>query len=270
MYHRFDFCILSLMNWLFFHNLSRADVPHAITTRTSGGSSPPFDSLNLAFRTGDAPENVKRNRGLVSAFFSLSPDRLFFPQQVHGTDVITILDQSSQSIECAPADALVTQRPGILTGILVADCYPVLVSDRRGKIVAAVHAGRLGIQNGIVQQTVSTMCAHGDVRPADLLAGVGPGICREHYPVDENTARSFINATRRYYRHRFDDGCSVFTLDLRATIHAVLVQSGIRRSHIEHMELCTYEHPGMFFSHRFSKGQTGRFGAVIRRPDPVF
>jgi polyphenol oxidase len=258
------------MNGLYFHNLTRAHVPHAVTTRTPGASSPPNQSFNLAFHAGDAPEHVRRNRGLISAFFSVSPDSLFFPEQVHGTDVITILDQSSLSIGSTPADALVTRRNGILIGVLTADCYPVLLSGGSGEIVAAVHAGRVGIQNGILQHTVSTMCSHGGVRPSDLLAGVGPGICTAHYPVDETTARSFTDATRGYYRQQFDDDCRAFNLDLRATIHAVLVRSGIRRSHIEHMALCTYEHPDIFFSHRFSRGHTGRFGAVIRRPDPVF
>ena len=270
LFHFKDPGILELMNVLQFNNLKQAHIPHGITLRSTGVSSTHNCSTHLEFHTGNANKNLIRNRVTLGSYFKVEPNNIYLPQQVHSSDIITIIDQSPEDIASTTADALVTQKPGCLIGVLVADCYPVLASDRSGRFVAAIHAGRLGIQNGIVQNTISAMCRLAGIDASEILVGVGPGICKNHYPVDAKTADIFTRKTNQYHSHNHDQNAHEIKLDLRSTLHAILVHQGIPSSQIEHLHFCTYENPGMFFSHRLSKGQTGRFGAFIRRNPLAF
>ncbi|MGB3977114.1 MAG: peptidoglycan editing factor PgeF [bacterium] len=262
--------ILELMGFLQFDNLKHARISHGISIRSTYVNRPSNHLSIMEFKAGDTHQNLARNQVAIGSYFRVEPDKFYLLRQVHSSDVLTVSDQSPEEIASTPADALVTQQPGCLLGVLVADCYPVLASDRSGHIVAAIHAGRLGIQNGILQNTISAMCRQARINASDILVGVGPGICRDHYPVDRKTADLFIRETDKYYQHHYDEEAREIKLDLRSTLHAVLVHQGIPSSQIEHLHYCTYQNPDMFFSHRYSEGQTGRFGAFIRRADPDF
>ena len=113
------------------------------TTRNGGVSRPPYNSLNLGFNTDDARYNVDGNRSTLARAFDLPPHQLLTVKQVHGTDVL-VLDQTNPdlshflSVEC---DAVITDQPGIMIGVLVADCYPVLLyAPGKKAAVLAVRA----------------------------------------------------------------------------------------------------------------------------------
>ncbi len=221
---------------------------------------PPYHSLNLALNTGDNPSNVLKNRNIVCNNFSVLQSQMCLAKQIHGNDAILINQKNKVAIESTEADALITKNKELLIGVLVADCYPLLIADKSGMVIAAVHAGRKGIESGIIQQVLSVFKQKYHIKTSDLLVGVGPGISKTAYQVDKTTAEIFLKKTR--YAN-WDLTQNSVTLDLRAAIHKILHDCDVDHRNIEDIELCTYANPDMFFSYRYNNGLTGRFGAFI-------
>lgn len=255
----------------FFPHFSRCGIPHAVTTRHGGVSDPPFDTLNLGDRTGDRPMNISKNRNVLSGLPVWQDRKIFFARQVHEHEVLDVTAGSPEDVQNKAADGLVTCSADSMVGVLVADCFPVLMADRTGRIVAAVHAGRKGLEQGVIRNAVSVFTESYSVPVRDILVGIGPGISTDAYPVDEKTAEQFIARTGTADLHACC-GPGTVKLDLRETIRTLLTRSGIVNSNIEHIHQCTAGNPERYFSYRRSGGVTGRFAALIgprvSAPDP--
>jgi len=242
----------------------------SFTDRHGGVSSPPYDSLNLGDHVGDDPgavaENRRRAAGRLSggrpdvqqasaqrpAGSGLSAPAVAWMGQVHGREV-AVVDRAPHG-PVAGVDALVTRTAGLILGVLVADCVPVLFS---GPGVAAVaHAGRKGLELGVVPATLECI-GHLGVEPADLHVRLGPAACGACYEVpeamrDEVAARAPAAAatTRR----------GTAGLDLRAGLVAQLESAGVRQ--IDVSAICTIESPDHYSYRR--EGVTGRFAGLVR------
>ena len=152
---------------------------HGFFTRQGGVSEGGFTSLNCSDRSDDAPMRVSENRGLAAAALGYRPEALMAVQQVHGT-AVAVLDTpwSTRPV----ADALVTARPGLLLGIVTADCAPVLFAGIGGEhgVIGAAHAGWRGAVAGVLEATLDAMRALG---ARDIVAVVGPCIAQASYEV---------------------------------------------------------------------------------------
>ena len=237
---------------MFAHRELRVGVGVAVTDRHGGASTDPWASLNLAEHVGDDPAAVAANRRSLLAALAPDVDALVAMHQVHGADVAVVDDPPA----VAPtADALVTRTRGLALLVLVADCTPVLLSDRRAGVVAAVHVGRRGLATGVLPAAVSVMADLG-ARADRIYAVVGPGICPEHYEVPA-TMRDEVSAAA--------PGSAAVTtsnrpaLDIRTGLLTQLYGTGIRQHVV--LPQCTAE-DDRFFSHR-RDGVTGRFGGVV-------
>lgn len=239
-----------------------ADSPvHAgFTTRNGGVSRPPYNSLNLGFNTDDPKYNVEGNRSTLARAFDLPPHLLLTVQQVHGTDIL-VLDEPNPDlshflrVEC---DAVVTNLPGIMIGVLVADCYPVLLHDPRQKVGAAVHAGWRGAAAGIIGKTVKAMQTGFGCRPEDLHAAVGPGIGAHKYEVDRPVRDAFRSGSGHWERIAEEVELGKWRLDLRKSCLLQLEDAGVDPARTEATEEDTCCHRELFFSYRRDGGKTGR------------
>jgi YfiH family protein len=134
------------------------------------------NGLNLATHVGDDPDRVGQNRQIARDLMDLPP--VIYMDQVHGNDVAVV---SRFNIEQTPqADALVTKERGIALAVLIADCVPLMLADFEMGVIAAVHVGRRGLANGIVQNAVRAMQSLGVV---SIRAVMGPAICGDCYEV---------------------------------------------------------------------------------------
>ncbi|NUT91547.1 MAG: laccase, partial [Saccharothrix sp.] len=120
----------------------------AITDRSGGTGTAPFDTRNLGGAVGDDPETVRDNRRRTATELGLDPDRVVFMRQVHGTGVAYVTKPHHDT--SPPLDAVFTDRPGLALAVLVADCAPVLVADAAAGVVGAAHSGRVGTAAGVV------------------------------------------------------------------------------------------------------------------------
>jgi YfiH family protein len=220
-------------------------VPHGFLGRRGGVSQGVCAGLNVGLGSGDDTESIIENR--VRAVAAVAPaTRLVTLHQVHSADALYI--ESPWPDATRPrADAMVTDRPGLLLGILTADCAPVLLADRQAGIVGAAHAGWKGALGGVVEATVAEMERRGASR-SRIAAAVGPCIARKSYEVDEAFLRRFAEADRDHERFfaLCRDGHHQF--DLEGFVLSRLAASGLAR--IEALGEDTYSQPDRFFSYR--------------------
>jgi len=219
------------------------------STRQGGVSEGPYESLNLGILTDDEPDRVVENRGRLAREAGVDAGRVVMGWQVHGTDLQEWDGPDPQVAYAQPGDkelprvdGHVTSAVGLALLVLVADCYPVALSD--GKRAAMLHCGWRPLAGGIVERAVATF----DSPPA---AAVGPGIGGCCYEVGPDVAERFADVPGAVEGRM---------LDLRRVIDARLRAAGV--SAIEHLDRCTSCEPDLYFSHRRDQGLTGRQGGL--------
>lgn len=217
----------------------------AFSTRTGGVSAGPYRSLNLGLLTDDEPGNVAANRHRLARELELAPERVVMGWQVHGTELEEWTGPGANNAYADPGgkqlprvDGHLTEQPRLGLLVLVADCYPVALSD--GARAAMLHCGWRPLAGGIVDKAVRTF----DHPPA---AAVGPGICGSCYEVGPEVLEHFADVPGAA------DGRM---LDLRAVIDARLAAAGVEE--VQHLDRCTSCEPERYFSHRRDDGITGR------------
>jgi len=230
------------------------------TTRHEGVSRPPYNSLNLGTNTLDSVHNVQGNRSILARAFGSSVDRLVTVTQTHGTDLLFIDAPNPDyshflKLEC---DGIITNQPGIMIGICVADCAPILLLDPVTKTAAALHAGWKGTAGQIACKGVAALVSLFGSDPADIVAAVGPTIGHCCYQVDEPVKAAFSKEGGCWgeFAVETDDGKWQLNLSL-ANVHQLL-KAGLSSDHIETTDLCVSCQQDTFFSFRRDKGETGR------------
>lgn len=156
---------------------------HAFTTRQGGVSLGLFTSLNAAIEKQDDLNHVKENRRRIAEHLGGVPDKLVTLQQSH-TNKVVIVDEPWEHSNRLEGDALVTNKPDLILGIITADCVPILLADPEARVIAAVHAGWQGATTGIIKNTLTQMKNLG-AHPRHVRAAIGPCIWQESYEVDQ-------------------------------------------------------------------------------------
>jgi YfiH family protein len=220
------------------------------STRNGGASRGPYRSLNLGILTDDEPANVAENRGRLAEGARVRPERVVMGWQVHGSDLREWDGPDPQNAWAEPGgkqlprvDGHVTTEPGLGLLVLVADCFPVALSD--GSRAAMLHCGWRPLAGGIVERAVERF-----ERPP--AAAVGPGIGGCCYEVGPEVLAHFEGIRGAA------DGRM---LDLRRVIEHRLAAAGVVE--IEHLDCCTSCHPDLYFSHRRDDGVTGRQAGMV-------
>lgn len=221
------------------------------TTRRGGSGASRYAGLNLADHVGDLPEAVRSNRERLIAELSL-PSEPHWLRQTHGHRVLD-LDAPDND---APADGACTSAVSVVCSVLTADCLPVLLCDRAGSRVAALHCGWRGLAAGIIQSGLAQMRR----APADLLAWLGPAIGAGCYEVGEEVRDALLSGDRALDSAFTPSGPGLWLLDLYGIARRILERHGTRE--IYGGRHCTYHDAGSFFSHR-RDGATGRMASLI-------
>lgn len=237
-------------------------VRHGFFTRKGGASSGIFQGLNCGPGSTDLSEAVAINRKRVAAAMEVAPDHLQTLHQVHSPDVVTLHEPLS---ERPRADAMVTATPGILIGILTADCQPVLFADPKAGVIGAAHAGWRGVKAGVLEATLEAMEALG-ARRDQITAVIGPCISQASYEVGPEFVESFIDDDPDHARFFAGGNGDRALFDLPSFGLARLRAAGI--AHAEWTRHCTYADEERFFSFRRAthRGEAdyGRLISVIR------
>ena len=234
---------------------------HGFSTRRGGVSEGGFRSLNLGRARGEVPENVAENRRRFFEAADFPAGRLVEVKQAHGCDVLVAEDVSPDEKACG--DALVTNVPGLGVSVQTADCIPVLISDARKMVVAAVHAGRKGVAGGVLPGTIERMREEYGCEPRDMRAALGPAISGERYEVGEECLPPFRERHRNWRDFTTPLGRGKWLLDLPLVARLQLASAGIPESRIGAPGPCTFSESSRFFSYRRDGPPTGRLLSAI-------
>lgn len=245
---------------LFSHPRVRA----RMSLRVGGVSRPPYDSLNMAEHVGDDPRHVRCNRERFAATLGMPMARL---RQVHGADVVT-LQQPWPLAPAVEADASATTQPGLACEVQVADCLPVLLADRRGRVVAAAHAGWRGLAAGVLEAAVQRCMALAGCDPWDLEAWLGPCIGPDRFEVGVDVLQGFGVAAAEpaaspSFRAR-DGVPGKWWADLPGLARTRLQRMGVQQvtGNDGGAAWCTVQQASHFFSFRRDR-ITGRMSAAV-------
>lgn len=266
---------------------------HGFSTRRGGdsrayGAESSPGELNLGFTASDSRETVIHNRRLLAeAITGEASVPLVALRQFHSNLVVSVRAGDALRERPLKGDGLMTAEPGVLLAIQTADCIPVLVADRKRRVVAAFHAGWRGTVKRIVECGVGRMRLEFGSRPEDLVAAIGPGIGACCYSVGEEVLSSFESqfAYARELCHDVFDSDPVrkkypmlfltqrapghspigpgLHLDLVEANRRQLLDAGLKPRAITAIGGCTSCQPELFFSHRASSGHAGRMMSVI-------
>lgn len=246
-----------------FENLSNEPgIHHCITTRKGGISEGYADSLNLGMGVEDHINYVEENRRRLAGFMGVPYDRLIFQKQTHSTHYKIVTEKNFRD-SIFNNDALITAEKGIAIAALGADCVPVLLYDKKNKVVASIHAGWKGTVNGIVHIVMEVLKSEFNTDPQNVLAGIGPSISAKNYEVGPEVIDAFEKAfpnAHQLISNRHDNKAHV---DLWLGNKTWLLHQGVPEENIEISGLCTYDQHDTFFSARYFKNKTGRFGGCI-------
>ena len=251
-----------------------------ITTRDGGYSIDEFNSLNLALHVNDNPEHVLHNRKLLQQQL---PDKPYWLNQTHSnkiinldtihhnpTNVETALKQSESEDEfdletgISPLkyDASITTCRNKVCVVLTADCLPILITNKQGTFVAAIHAGWRGVENSVIKNTIQA--SNSDLR--DILVYIGPAICQNHFEVGGEVLEQFTSldpANAKFFIEKTTAGTTgKYNCDLTGIAKLQLLNLGVLDSNIYLSNLCTYCREDLFYSYR-KQNITGRFASLI-------
>lgn len=219
-----------------------AGVRHGFMTRLGGISTGAVSGLQCGFGAGDDENAVRTNRRMAAE--AVAPGAvLTTPYQVHSPDAVIVAEPWA-SDERPPADAVVTDRPGIILGIVTADCAPVLLADAEAGVIGAAHAGWRGAHGGVLENTLTAMAALG-ARRARISAAIGPTIAQRSYEVDDSFRAQFDDEHGRFFEPGREGR---WQFDLPAYVAARLADAGVAR--IDDLARDTYGEPDRFYSFR--------------------
>lgn len=220
-------------------------IRHGYFTRKGGVSGGIYHGLNVGLGSRDERSHVEENRARVSSWFGAEPQKLATVHQVHSPDAV-IVDASYDGTR-TEADALVTATPGLVIGVLSADCGPILFADAEAGVIGAAHAGWKGALTGVLESTIDAMISLG-ARREHIAASLGPSISRRNYEVGTEFVERFLEK---------DPGYAVFFTPSARAGHAMFDLPGLTTKRLsdagvtaENLDLCTYADEERFFSYR--------------------
>ena len=222
-------------------------VRHGFFTRKGGASSGLFQGLNVGRGSSDQAEIVAINRARVAEAMGVGIERLATVRQVHSADVATITSLDDLvGLDQRSADAMVTNLPGVVLGVLTADCQPILFADEKAGVVGAAHAGWKGARGGVIEATVAAM---EDLGARHIRAVIGPSISQAAYEVGEDFMDNFLAEDPDYSRFFIGGPNGRPMFDLTGFGLMRLRDAGVSAAWTRH---CTYSDPKRFYSYRRS------------------
>lgn len=219
--------------------------PHGFLGRRGGVSTGELAGLNVGYGSNDDRGAIAENRRRAIAAV-MADAELATVHQVHSADVVYVSEPWSHD-DRPHADAMVSDRPGLLLGILTADCAPVLFADEDGTVVGAAHAGWRGALAGVTDSTIEAMERLG-ARRDHVHAAVGPCIALPSYEVDEAFRDRFVEADPDNQRFFICGPAGKPHFDLEGYVVHRLIAAGI--GEVEALNLDTYVEPDRFYSYR--------------------
>ncbi len=243
-------------------------VRHIFSTRLGGVSEGVFSEMNLSFRNGDNRENVLENYRRLCEAVNIDMSHLVLSRQTHTNNVKYVTEADCGTgitkPEFSDVDGLITDKPGVALVTQYADCVPLLFYDPVMRVCANSHSGWRGTVQKMGAVTVEKMIKDFGCKPENIIAAIGPSICKNCYEVDTPVYEAFVNSgiPLEGVIISKSDG-EHFLLDLKEANRRILLASGILPQNLDIADICTCENSDMLHSHRATGGKRGNLAAII-------
>lgn len=175
---------------------------------------------------------------------------VFLNHQIH-CDKITILNDKSMINQNYDADAIITNLKDIAIAVKTADCVPIIISDKDKKIASVIHAGWKGTSKEITKKVILKIEKEFKIKPSNLIASIGPAICKNCYSVNEDVINEFKKIIKNddfYIKNN-----NRFYIDLKDINKKFLIETGLLKENIELINDCTYCKNNEYQSYRYHK-----------------
>ena len=238
------------------------NLQHGFFNSVGGNSKNIYKSLNCGLGSNDRKLNVKKNLEIVRKKISKKAKDIFLLQQIHSNKFIYI-DDKYKNKKKPRADAVITNQRNIPIAVLTADCSPILIYDKKKKIIAAIHAGWKGAYKGIITKVIKFMIKKG-CELKNMIAVIGPSISLKNYEVKDNFKRKFIKQNKKNYIF-FKVNKNKLYFDLTSYIQSSLKSNKIK--YVDILKIDTFDVKNKFFSARralkFNHNDYGRNISII-------
>ncbi len=244
--------------FLYFEALEKTGlVRHAFSTKKGGVSTGCFESMNLSISKPDKKENVIQNFKNMAMAIGVDINDMVLSYQMHTTNVM-VVDESHKGLGLIreryydDVDGLITNKKGVCLVTFYADCIPLYFVDTKNKAIGLSHSGWRGSVNYMGKVTLDKMKENYNTNPKDVIACIGPGICKDCYEVSSDLYEEF---SKKFSQ---DELKQIFTakennkyqLDLLKTNEIILLKAGVLKENIHISDICTHCNNENLFSHR--------------------
>ncbi|MBD1137843.1 peptidoglycan editing factor PgeF [Pelagibacterales bacterium SAG-MED43] len=225
-----------------------SEISHGFFNKNGGVSKGYYKSLNCGIGSKDKKINVKKNLKIVQRKISKVSKEIFLVKQIHSNKFIFLSKNAKVKNRSVYADAIITQKKNFPIAILTADCVPLLLFDKKKKMIAAIHAGWNGALRGVVDKVIKFMLGKGCNRN-DITVAVGPSIAQKSYNVKLDFKNKFIKKHKKN-KIFFKNSNNLIYFDLPNYVKYQLKLNKI--SKIDMINIDTYNKKNKFFSARRS------------------
>ena len=237
------------------------EIKHCFFSRRGGFSKGIYKSLNCGRGSNDKKKTIQRNLNYVSKKMRINSDNLILMHQTHSNKVQEINKKNFR--RTVYSDSMITRMNQIALGVVTADCVPILVFDKKNKIIGCIHAGWKGALTDIIKNTILKMKKF-NLRN-EIYASVGPCIGKKNYEVDNDFFKKFMLKSKKNRKYFSKKNKKKKFFNLREFVSDKLLEMKVK---IDHVNRDTFKETNLFFSYRRStflkQTDYGRCISVIR------
>lgn len=246
-------------------------VVNGFSTRLGGASTGKFASMNFSYSRGDDPDHVLENFTRMAGALGVERNRMVVSWQTHTTNIrrVTRADEGkgvTLKRDYRDIDGLICNIPGITLVTFYADCVPLYFADPRNRAIGLSHSGWRGTVNRMGEKTLQAMEEAYGTRPEDVIACIGPSICKDCFEVGEEVVEEFQQAFARKHWDSLwvkNGKPKKYQLDLWKANQIILEEAGVGRERITVTNICTRCNWEYLFSHRKCGENRGNLGAFL-------
>lgn len=266
-----DYKTVEKVPYLSFPILERTGlVKQGFSTKLGGVSQGKYATMNFTFTRGDNRSHVMENYRRMGKALGIDMERMVLSYQTHTTNVRLVTEEDAgkgivKERDYEDVDGLITNVPGITLVTFYADCVPLYFLDPIHQAIGLSHSGWRGTVKRMGEVTVKKMEEAFGTKAEDVIACIGPSICKECYEVGGEVAQEFMKGFDKKY------WCDILTekkdgkymLDLWRANEIVLLESGIKQENIQVTDICTHCNSDLLFSHRTTGNERGNLAAFL-------
>lgn len=250
-------------------------VRHGFSTRMGGVSTGVYSTMNFAFLKGDDPERVRENYRRMAGAIGVDVDKMVLSWQTHTTNIHKVTEEDagkgiSRERDYRDIDGLITDVPGMTLVTFYADCVPLYFVDPVHRAIGLSHSGWRGTVARMGRVTLEAMNREYGSRPEDVIACIGPSICKDCYEVGEEVADEFKRGFLKDFWPELllEKTNGKFMLNLWRANEIVLLEAGVEPDHLQVTDICTHCNPEYLFSHRTMGSERGNLAAFLCLKEP--